>query len=363
MLVGVILSGEHVKMAQTEMLALLETYSVSYSSPMLDERILIVSIGQDNSLERIAQRAAFSHSILEIYELVDITQPDLNEEINRFIEQFDPLKSDLGKKNQKKSFSVRFRSIGDFQGRSIRTRLRYEEHAAKLGEKIRKSSSALYVDLNNPTTKIEVLVTPKRIYCGKILFNIERTKIQKRTPSKRAFFHPASMNPFILRGMINLSNVKEGDTVFDPFVGAGGVPIEALDMNIKVLGGEIKPKMLYGTRLNVEHFFGKESMKNVERIFMDAMAIPLQSETIQAIVTDPPYGINASLGGEEIEKLLEKTIEECYRILKEKGRLILCAPSEVPLEAYAKKSGFKEIWKIYWHVHRSLTRKILVLEK
>ncbi|MFX1252028.1 MAG: DNA methyltransferase [Promethearchaeota archaeon] len=350
-------------MAQNEMLALLETYSVSYSSPMLDERILVLSITQNNRLEKIAQRAAFSHSILEIYELVDITQPDLNKEINKFIEQFDPLKSYLGEKNQKNSFSLRFRLIGDFQGGSKRINLRYEEHAARLGAKIQKSYSTLYVDLNNPMIKIEVLVTPKRIYCGKILFNIERTKIKKRTPSKRAFFHPASMNPFILRGMINLSNVKEGETVFDPFVGAGGVPIEALDMNIKALGGEIKPKMLYGTRLNVEHFFGKESMKNIERIFMDAMAIPLQNETIQAIVTDPPYGINASLGGEEIEKLLEKTIEECYRVLKKKGRLTLCAPSEVPLEAYAKKSGFKEIGKLYWPVHRSLTRKIMVLEK
>ncbi|MFX1533034.1 MAG: DNA methyltransferase [Promethearchaeota archaeon] len=350
-------------MAQTEVLALLETYSVSYSSPMLDERILLLSIAQNNRLERIAQRAAFSHSILEIYELVDITQLDLNEEINRFIEKFDPLKSGINEKNQKSSFSVRFRLIGDFQKGSKRIKLRYEEHAARLGEKIRKSYTSLHVDLNNPMIKIEVLVTPKRIYYGKILFNIERKKIQKRTPSKRAFFHPASMNPFILRGMINLSNVKEGDTVFDPFVGAGGVPIEALDMNIKALGGEIKPKMLYGTRLNVEHFFGKKSMRNVERIYMDAMAIPLRNDTIQAIVTDPPYGINASLGGKEIEKLLEKTIEECYRILKKKGRLTLCAPSEVPLEVYAKKSGFKEIRKIYWPVHRSLTRKIMILEK
>ena len=56
------LSGEHVKMAQTEVLALLETYSISYSSPMLDERIILVSIAQNNSLGWIGQRAAFSHS-------------------------------------------------------------------------------------------------------------------------------------------------------------------------------------------------------------------------------------------------------------------------------------------------------------
>ncbi|MFX0066619.1 MAG: hypothetical protein ACFFC7_31145, partial [Candidatus Hermodarchaeota archaeon] len=163
-------------MAQTEVLALLETYSISYSSLMLDERILIVSIAQNNNLEKIAQRAAFSHSILEIYELVNITQLDLNKEINQFIEKFDPLKSDICEKNQTISFSVRFRLIGDFQGGIKGMQLRYEEHAARLGEKIRHNYPSLYVDLNNPMIKLEVLVTPKRLYYGKILFNIERKK-------------------------------------------------------------------------------------------------------------------------------------------------------------------------------------------
>ncbi|MFX0091800.1 MAG: hypothetical protein ACFFBD_08555 [Candidatus Hodarchaeota archaeon] len=350
-------------MAQAEMLALLETYSVIYTSPELDERLLTFSISHIKGLKKICQRAAFSHYMLEIYKTADNIHSNLDTVLNSFIKDFNPLNLKIINKNQGITFSVRFRLIGKFLQSTKDIKSKHGEYAAKLGAKILHSYPFLSVDLSAPMVEIEVLITSNKVYCGKILFKVNRSRIKTRTPSQRIFFHPASMNPFIVRAMLNLSNLKEDNQVFDPFVGAGGVALEALDMGMKVLCGEINPKMLYGARVNVEQFFKKESIKRFKRILLDATAIPLQTETIQAIVTDPPYGINASLGGKQIENLLEKAIHESYRVLKLGGRLIMCAPLDVPLEDYAKKTGFKEIRKINWYVHRSLTRKILVLEK
>ncbi|MDL5501719.1 MAG: RNA methyltransferase, partial [Candidatus Methanoperedens sp.] len=69
----------------------------------------------------------------------------------------------------------------------------------------------------------------------------------------------------------------------------------------------------------------------------------------------------AAIKAESLEIMLAISMKEIYRVLKNGKRLIII--SERPIEAIAKDTGFEVIETHLQRVHKSLTRRILVLEK
>ncbi len=54
------------------------------------------------------------------------------------------------------------------------------------------------------------------------------------------------------RMMINLANIKEGETLWDPFCGSGNILLEGLDLGYDVLGSDIDTESLQGTKMNLD---------------------------------------------------------------------------------------------------------------
>jgi tRNA (guanine10-N2)-dimethyltransferase len=84
---------------------------------------------------------------------------------------------------------------------------------------------------------------------------------------------------------------------------------------------------------------------------------------VDAVVTDPPFGVQASTGGLRLEDLLSESLPAISRVLKRKGMACLGVPSGISLEELAKDSGLNTVEVHEQYVHKSLTRKIYVLKK
>lgn len=206
------------------------------------------------------------------------------------------------------------------------------------------------VNLKHSSMQVEIIGHEDWAYCGILLAeNLE--KFYFRRPHLRPGFHPSSINPKLARACVNLSRLKKGQTLLDPFCGTGGILAEAAMMGINVIGYDIDPRMLSMAKKNFEFF----KFKNYTLAQCDSTTAEMKAD---ALVTDPPYGRSASLHKSEKVDLYEKVLENAYRQMKPGHIFVFIAPSTVKF-----KTNFKILASIDHFVHSGLTRKIHVLQR
>ncbi|MCI0353170.1 MAG: RsmD family RNA methyltransferase, partial [Acidobacteriales bacterium] len=113
------------------------------------------------------------------------------------------------------------------------------------------------------------------------------------------------------RLLINLVHTEEGATFLDPFAGAGGIVLEALDSGYRVLSCDIDSILRPGLeKLGSTHYV------------TDARQLPFEAETVNIIATEPPFD-------EQSSEMVFSSLTEMYRVLKKDGRLaMLCASQQ-----------------------------------
>jgi len=206
------------------------------------------------------------------------------------------------------------------------------------------------VSLSHPEEEYRVVCSGDRCYFGKVIRKIDRGDFAYRNPMRRPFFHPGVMMPIIARALVNLSLIGRGDLLFDPFCGTGGVLLEAHMVGARVLGSDAEEAMIAGSRAN---------LPGADLLLADATTMPLCDSSIDAVVTDLPYGQSVRIRAASMERLYARSLSEIRRVLKEGRRAVVVTHQEIPAIAgeYFEITGmFRQ------RVHRSLTRRIMVLQ-
>ena len=178
---------------------------------------------------------------------------------------------------------------------------------------------------------------------------------QRRAPN-RPFFSPISMHPQIARFLVNVSGALQGTTILDPFCGTGGILIEAALTRHNVLGVDRSIQMTAGAKLNLK-YYGVNNSRIITGDFLETVI----DDTVDAIVTDLPYGRNAPIYSQEIGELYRMSFEKFAQILKE-GRRCVIAISDPSLLGAASNS-FRTLKIIDHRIHGSLTRHYVILER
>lgn len=222
--------------------------------------------------------------------------------------------------------------------------------SASIGAKVKKGCK---VDLKNPDVELRVLLSfGLHFYISEC--EIDRAVFEDRRVAKRPFFSPISLHPRYARALINLTGVKKGETLLDPFCGTGGILLEAASMGIKASGSDIDPFMVDGCRENLQ-YFGYDADVEVS----DIGSVPEIFSNITTIVTDPPYGRSTSTRNEELTSLYDRALKAVSEVLLEGQVCGIVLPRECPQDRYSleiRESHFQR-------VHRSLTRHYYLLRK
>lgn len=307
-----LLSGENLSLAREEALAIAGTEKYTQN-----QNILLLET--ENDLERLA----FTKKILK--HLFSCKTEDLEDRIKNFDWQ----------KVYKKNFCVRIKG---------KTRLKEKELASLIWRKLKNPK----VSLEKPATSVNFVFTNKKVYCGLLLYrNVEN--FRERRPHLREGFHPTSIQPKLARALVNLSRIKKGQTLLDPFCGTGGILIEAGLLGCKLKGNDIDEKMIELTRKNLGQFKLKARLTQKDALKM--------KDKVDAIVTDLPYG-KGSYHNIKLEKLYRNFLEKAYELLKPGKYLIAVFPKKI--RTTKKLRTLKEI---KYYVHSSLTRHIIIAKK
>jgi tRNA (guanine10-N2)-dimethyltransferase len=83
---------------------------------------------------------------------------------------------------------------------------------------------------------------------------------------------------------------------------------------------------------------------------------------VDAIVTDPPYGISASTGGEKSNELYQQSIDSMQNLIKKGGLVCIATPHYLDIQKMLQGTNFQIIEQHHIRMHKSLTRVISLLK-
>lgn len=133
---------------------------------------------------------------------------------------------------------------------------------------------------------------------------------------------PASLRPTMAAAMVRLAGAAPGDWVLDPMCGAGTIMGEQIELSkrrragrVEVIGGDIEMNALRAAAANLR------KVGPVLLSHWDAGRLPLGTQSIDRIVSNPPFGKQLS-SPEEIGPLYRSLAAESDRVLKDGGRAV-----------------------------------------
>lgn len=206
----------------------------------------------------------------------------------------------------------------------------------KVGSIILNNTRNIKVNLDKPTSLIRLVAFEDTVYIAIEKYKLDKKHFEDIKPHKRPFFYPGSMSPKLARCMVNLSRVKKGDLLLDPFCGTGGILIEAGLIGCKVVGSDIYWKMKNGTAINLE-FCG---IKDYKTFNLDVRELKMY-EKVASVVTDPPYGISTSTGDIDGDDIFKEFFNAIYDNMKDDAYLCIASPHYVDLKPMMDEVGFK----------------------
>ncbi|MDD3753340.1 MAG: TIGR01177 family methyltransferase [Methanobacterium sp.] len=341
--VALILSQEHPTLPKAEVEAVLECEGITYSVVKDCGGLLLLSIPDKylKNLTNISRRLSYTHEMIHII---------INADENKLISE---AKNCPWKKYVLSDYAVRVKKM------DRKSSLKTSDLEWEMGSIIKKTlGKNAQVKLKDPSILIKIILQDGMAFVGYKIGQISKKHFYNLKPHKRPFFFPGSMSPKLARCMVNLTRVHTGETLLDPFCGTGGILIEAGLIGTMVIGTDIDYKMVEGTKENLQHC----DIQDYHVFQEDARKLKLP-KVVDAIVTDPPYGISASTGGESSENLYSQSMISLERLIKDDGLLCLATPHYLNLDEIFKGTKFKIIEQHHIRMHKSLTRVISVLKK
>ncbi len=164
---------------------------------------------------------------------------------------------------------------------------------------------------------------------GKIIEKSNYEEIEKRDMQKPVRRNELSISPRLAKIMINLSEIKPGEKLLDPFCGIGTILQEALLQGIRVIGIDKDKKAVDCSELNLKWFH----FDRMSYTLMNADSASTVVPSVQAIVTEPDLGElqrkkPTEEKAKEITKNFENLIVKVLRNLKKNvnGRIVFTAP-------------------------------------
>ena len=145
--------------------------------------------------------------------------------------------------------------------------------------------------------------------------------------------------------------------MLDPFCGTGGFLVEAGLVGCRIVGFDVKRRMVRGSLRNLRHY----GIRFEGLLMADARYPPIGN--VDCIVTDPPYGRSATTMGREIGEIVRDFLSMSKSCISKGKRICMAAPTNVKIGKMSKELGFRLVESHSVYVHRSLTREIAVLER
>jgi len=329
------ISKEHKTLPAEEIKSCLKAEHIKYQLIEINQDALIIETqAQIQDIRKIANRLSFTYNI---YEHLFSSKPQTSEIKQKA--KNNPIK-------RKGTIAVRYKNRSTF--------INSQDIVKTLADVYTENREVI---LKDPEIEIRALITDSKVYTGLKVAHIDRRQYEKRKVQNRPFFLPISLHPKLARALVNLTSVKRGEILVDPFCGTGGILIEAGLLGVRIIGSDVEEKMIQGCKTNLDHY----EIKDYELFQADIGKIDQHIKTADAIATDLPYGKSTTTKGEIMEKLYGRAFSSMSKILKSEKRAVIGLSEKKFLKIGEMHLKLEKIQEI--RVHGSLTRYFGIYKK
>lgn len=228
-----------------------------------------------------------------------------------------------------KNFRVRSNRMGVHSFRSV-------DVERDIGEVIHEEQGVAGC-MKNASVVVRADVVGSKVVFGEQIHNEELTK--RLHPD---FIRDASLRPNVAFAMLYFSKFGDGQVLVDPFVGSGTIVFEAALRypNSKIIGVDRSERVVEGARANAESL----SLQFVDLVAGNARTLHKYVErgTVDAIVTNPPWGIRIGKS-DEVDELYKGFLVSAAEVLKIGGRVVILL---VRWESFIKEVRCSGRWNV-----------------
>ncbi|XGW28148.1 hypothetical protein V3C99_008169 [Haemonchus contortus] len=180
-----------------------------------------------------------------------------------------------------------------------------------------------------------------------VMVSLNRESLFKRNVCS---FGPTTMRSTMCYCLVALAQPRPGDVVLDPMCGGGSIPLEgALAFpGCLFIGADHHSEAISRCSQNMQHCSTELSQSGSVVAFMacDAVELPFSESSIDAVVTDLPYGKKiGSVGDNRV--LYPRLLVEWARVVKPNGRLVLMTHDKRSYERALALHGCS--WRVASH--------------
>ena len=136
-----------------------------------------------------------------------------------------------------------------------------------------------------------------------------------------------------------LSEPHKSDIFLDPFAGSGSIPLERYYHKgfRQITAGDLSDDHLQTMRTR----FNKALATKIQIQKINALELPFQDNSIDKIVTDPPWGIFQTLA--DRSDFYRQLLREFSKVLKENGLLVLLVSRDIDISSFLPDKSLKII--------------------
>jgi len=156
---------------------------------------------------------------------------------------------------------------------------------------LRPNKNELLAEQVQSRSSLDVIVFPYHggIGLGPTVWVSDSVSMRERGTMKPTPHSGISMSPRLARALLNLSGLRRGQTVLDPFCGSGTILAEAFIHGMRCLGLDSKTNRVKDARENLGWLVGSVKDKGFDIRVGDARELPrmLRRSKVDAVVTEP----------------------------------------------------------------------------
>lgn len=189
---------------------------------------------------------------------------------------------------------------------------------------------------------------------GGVMFGYKREDM----PDRSAPLHKGELRPKLAELLVMASDPQPDDVFLDPFAGYGSLPYARMQVEPykKMVVSDNDGMLVNGLKQRFR------KAQNVEIYQADARKLKfLPDESVNVIVTDPPWGIHKS--ELNIPVFYQEVLQELSRVLQPEGKLILLTAQPEALEVAFTKTLSLQQEEVYHTLVNGKKATVFILRK
>lgn len=355
--------GRNPALSHLEVISYLEAREIKFKEVLFEENLLVLDFPNSDDLD--------IQKLGGVIKIGKITFESKSEaEFEKFLDKEDIIPS------EKFSYSI----FGNMEPDLLKEKFKREKRKAviKHGREDIKFQGNIINRLPKSDYSLFLFQDEKskQIYFGITTKEYDYTEVERRDMEKPIRRESLAISPRLSKILINLSKVKEGQKLLDPFCGIGAILQEALVEGINCWGIDKDKQAIEDARKNIDWL--KENYKINARItFQNTDSRNAPDNQFDGIATETPLGVllkkkpterDAREIIENFENLIIPILQRLKDVKRDKAKIAITFPAiksfRVNIQRVMGESGLKVIHGpiLESRPDQFISREILVLE-